>query len=169
LQRILSNSDAGFAASGEIPAMTAATYYFRFYLARAVEHAGMGDEYLKLLGPWREMGALGLTNLAEAPEPTRADSHARREHPNFDCWRIVAGIRPESAGFGKVAIEPHLGTLKNVKAAMPIPQGMVEVEYESAAAGVVAKVFLPEGTSGDLTWKGRAVALKAGLQTVNLP
>jgi len=169
LQEILSKSDTGFAANGEVPEMTAATYYFRFYLARAVEHAGMGDEYLKLLGPWREMVGRGLTTWAESPEPTRSDSHAWSSHPNYDFLRIVAGIRPGSAGFEKVVIEPHLGGLKNVKAAMPIPQGMVEVEYESGAAGVVAKVRLPEGASAELVWKGRALALQSGQQTVNLP
>ena len=169
LQKILSTSDVGFSANGEVPTMTAATYYFRFYLARAVEHAGMGNEYLKLLGPWREMVGLGLTTWAESPEPTRSDSHAWSAHPNYDFLRIVAGIRPGSAGFEKVVIEPHLGALKNLRAGMPIPQGMVEVEYEGGAAGVAAKVQLPEGTSGELVWKGQALALKSGQQTVNLP
>ncbi|PYV79339.1 MAG: alpha-L-rhamnosidase, partial [Acidobacteria bacterium] len=42
LNNILSTSDPGFASSGPVPAMTAATYYFRFYLARALDHAGLG-------------------------------------------------------------------------------------------------------------------------------
>jgi hypothetical protein len=56
--------------------LTVASYYFRFYLARAIDHAGMGDEYLKLLGPWKEMLRLGLTTWVETPEPTRSDAHA---------------------------------------------------------------------------------------------
>ncbi len=169
LTKILSKSDAGFAASGEVPAMTAATYYFRFYLTRAAEHAGMGDEYLKLLGPWREMVGLGLTTWAESPEPTRSDSHAWSAHPNFDLLRIVAGIRPAKPGFTSVLIEPHLGALKQLKAAMPIPQGMVEVEYQRTAAGLDATVKLPKGVSGELKWKGLAIAVKAGGQTITLP
>jgi alpha-L-rhamnosidase len=149
--------------------MTAATYYFRFYLARAAEHAGIGDEYLKLLGPWREMVGLGLTTWAESPEPTRSDSHAWSAHPNYDLLTIVAGIRPAKPGFASVMIEPHLGALKQLKAAMPIPQGMVEVEYQRTAAGLDATVKLPEGVSGELKWKGRAIAVKAGGQTVTLP
>lgn len=163
LQKILSKSDKGFAARGQVPEMTAATYYFRFYLARAVEHAGLGDEYLKLLGPWREMVALGLTTWAESPEPTRSDSHAWSAHPNFDLLRIVAGIRPASAGFGRVVVEPHLGELKEVKAAMSIPQGMVEVEYHDlGSAGGAAKVNLPAGVTGEFVWKGRTFPLKPG-------
>ena len=162
LGKILSKSDAGFRANGEVPAMTAATYYFRFYLARAVEHAGMGDEYLKLLGPWREMVSLGLTTWAEAPEPTRSDSHAWSAHPNYDFLRIVAGIRPGSEGFTKVTIEPHPGGLKNLKAAMPIPQGVVEVEYLHFVPEIAARVKLPEGVTGQLLWNGRSFALKPG-------
>jgi alpha-L-rhamnosidase len=145
-----------------VPAMTAATYYFRFYLARAVEHAGMGDEYLKLLGPWRAMVSLGLTTWAESPEPTRSDSHAWSAHPNYDFLRIVAGIRPGSPGFGMVTIEPHPGELGSLKAAMPIPRGMVEVEYLEFAPEIAARVKLPEGVTGQLVWKGKSFALKPG-------
>jgi alpha-L-rhamnosidase len=166
LTKILSKSDAGFAAAGEVPAMTAATYYFRFYLARAVEHAGMGDEYLKLLGPWREMVGLGLTTWAESPEPTRSDSHAWSAHPNYDFLTIVAGIRPAASGFGKIVLEPHLGDLKFVKAAMPIPQGMVEVEYRRTSSGVEALVKLPAGVTGELVWAGRSQGVAAGTHRV---
>ncbi len=169
LQKILAKSDAGFATAGEVPVMTAATYYFRFYLARAAEHAGVGDEYLKLLGPWREMVALGLTTWAESPEPTRSDSHAWSAHPNFDLLRIVAGIRPKSAGFETIVIEPHLGESKEVKAGMPIPRGMVEVEYKRTAKGVETKVKLPAGVKGALVWKGKEFAVGEGEQTVTLP
>jgi hypothetical protein len=170
LTKILSKSDTGFSATVDVPAMTVATYYFRFYLARAVEHAGLGDDYLKLLGPWREMVSLGLTTWAESPEPTRSDSHAWSAHPNYDFLRIVAGIRSGSAGFEKIVIEPHLGTLKEVKAAMPVPHGMVQVEYRrSAGDGLEAQVNLPEGVVGEFLWKGRTTVLRAGQQTLNLP
>src|SRR5258708_5160955 len=168
LTKILSKSDAGFAATGEVPQMTAATYYFRFYLARAVEHAGMGDEYLKLLGPWREMVGLGLTTWAESPEPTRSDSHAWSAHPNYDLLTTVAGIRPKTAGFETIVIEPHLGALKHFSAAMPIPKGIVEVEYDQVANGVEADVHLPAGVSGELVWKGRKYALHGAEQKITL-
>ena len=116
LLKILSTSDSSFHVTAKLPPMTAATYYFRFYLARALEHAGMGDDYLKLLGPWREMLSMGLTTWAESPEPTRSDSHAWSSHPNFDFLTIVTGIRPETPGFKTVVIEPHLGALKEVEA-----------------------------------------------------
>lgn len=137
--------------------MTLATYYFRFYLARALEHAGMGDQYLNLLGPWKTMLSLGLTTWAEQPEPTRSDSHAWSAHPNYDFLTIVAGIRPAMPGFKSVTIEPHLGTLKHVKAALPAPQGEIDVEYRRTEKGIEASVSLPAGVSGELVWKGKAI------------
>jgi alpha-L-rhamnosidase len=170
LTKILSVSDAGLSANGPTPPMTKATYYFRFYLARALDHVGMGDDYLRLLGPWHEMVARGLTTWAESPEPTRSDSHAWSAHPNYDLLTIVAGIRPKTPGFSEITIEPHLGDLKHVSAAMPIPQGMVEAEYTKQDSQVSAQITLPLGTSGELIWQGRKVSsLHEGTQTLNLP
>jgi hypothetical protein len=169
LQKILSTTDAGFRVSATLPAMIAATYYFRFYLARALMQARMGDQYLQLLSPWREMVSLGLTTWAESPEPTRSDSHAWSAHPNFDLLTIVAGIRPRAAGFETVTIEPHIGALKEVEAALPAPKGMVEVKYCRMSNGVEAQIALPAGMSGGLIWKGHETALHEGKQSLTLP
>jgi hypothetical protein len=149
--------------------MTKATYYFRFYLARALDHAGMGDQYLNLLKPWRDMVALGLTTWAEQPEPTRSDSHAWSAHPNFDFLTIVAGIRPKAPGFSKVSIEPHLGPLRNVVSTLPTPKGTVEVNYASRSSGVSAEINLPSNVAGELVWKGKTFALHPGHQQILLP
>lgn len=166
LEKILSTTDPGFHPSTTVPSMTAATYYFRFYLARALEHTGMGDQYLELLGPWRQMLSLGLTTWAESPEPTRSDCHAWSAHPNFDLLTIVAGIRPRSAGFDGVVIEPHLGRLQHVEAVLPTPKGIVEVKYRRLLNGVEAQITLPEGMLGVLVWSGKEQALRQGEQTV---
>jgi len=149
--------------------MSDASYYFRFYLARALEHAGMADAYLSTLQPWRRMLQLGLTTWAETPEPTRSDSHAWSAHPNYDLLRLVAGIRPAAPGFAEMVIEPHLGELKTLSAAMPVPKGIVQVSYAADSAGVTATITLPQGLPGKLIWKGRDFPLRAGEQTLQLP
>ncbi len=168
LTKILSTSDPGYTSPIALPAMTKATYYFRFYLARALDHAGMGDQYLKLLGPWREMVALGLTTWAETPEPTRSDSHAWSAHPNYDFLTIVAGIRPRTAGFAAVTVAPHLGLLKHVSAAVPSPKGLVQAEYTVEGARVKAVLQLPAGMSGELLWNGETMSLHQGKQEFQL-
>ena len=164
LNQILSTSDPGFTANGPVPAMTAATYYFRFYLARALEHAGMGDDYLQLLGPWKTMLSLGLSTWAESPEPTRSDSHAWSAHPNYDLLTIVAGIHPQSPGFKTVLIEPHLGDLQHVSASLPTPLGAITVDYKQSGTTVFSDITLPEGMTGELVWRGRHTPIR-GHQT----
>jgi hypothetical protein len=168
LENILSTTDTGFHATTTLPPMTSATYYFRFYLARALMHVGLGDEYLKLLRPWKEMLSLGLTTWAESPEPTRSDCHAWSAHPNFDLLTIVAGVRPKSPGFESVTIEPHLGVLTHLEAAFPTPKGTVEVKYRRVSNGLDAEINLPSGMSGGLIWNGHEEILREGEQMLTL-
>src|SRR5208282_1584838 len=164
MMRVLSVSDASFQASGSLPPMEKASYYYRFYLARALDHAGMGDHYLELLNPWKEMLALGLTTWAETPEPTRSDSHAWSAHPDYDFLTIVAGIRPAAPGFATVMVAPHLGSLKHLTAALPNPKGLVEAEYTVERSQVKAVITLPAGVSGKLLWRGKSLNLQEGKQ-----
>jgi hypothetical protein len=144
--------------------LTQATYYFQFYVFRALQHAGLGDEYLARLQPWRDMLALGLTTWAETPEPTRSDSHAWTAHPNYDLLATVAGVTPAAPGFGTVRIEPHLGTLTELRASVATPRGLVDVTYRVSAASLVADVTLPAETTGAFLWKGTERPLRPGRQ-----
>jgi len=169
LGRILTHSEHDFASTRAVPEMTAATYYFRYYLDRAVEHAGMGNWYLQLLAPWFDMIKLGLTTWAEQPEPTRSDSHAWSSSPNIDLICIVAGIQPIEPGFARVRIEPYLLNLPPVvEAGIPTPKGMVTVKYTTNANGLLADVTLPRGVTGEFLWGGKLVQLHESEQQILL-
>src|ERR1035441_1027754 len=71
-----------------------ASYYFRFYLARALDHSGLADDYLKSLDPWRELLPLHFSTWPEIPGDTRSDSHAWSAHPVYDLLTLVAGVGP---------------------------------------------------------------------------
>jgi alpha-L-rhamnosidase len=144
--------------------LTQCSFYFRFYLFGAMKKAGLGDEYLSQLGPWRHMLSLGLTTWAETPEPTRSDCHAWSAHPNFDLLATVAGIEPASPGFGTVRIAPHLGALKQLKATLPHPEGNISVEYTRDGDRLTADVELPGRLSGSFVWKGETKPLHPGRQ-----
>ena len=168
MEKIL-GTDADVVAGRE-PRMSDASYYFRFYLARALEHAGMADVYVATLHPWRTMLQLGLTTWAETPEPTRSDSHAWSAHPNYDLLRLVAGIRPGAPGFAEIVIEPHLGGLKKVEATMPHPRGRIAVALVAAdRGGTSAKIAVPQGVPAKIVWRGRTYPLRPGEQTLQLP
>jgi hypothetical protein len=152
-----------------VPPVSQITYYFRFYLSRALEHAGLGDLYLNELTPWRKMLKMGLSTWAETPEPTRSDSHAWSASPNYDLLTIVAGIRPAAPGFARVEIEPHLGHLTHLEATMPHAGGDIHVSYRRVEGSWLASIDLPKGLTGELVWSGRTYPLHEGSEEFHLP
>ncbi len=148
--------------------LTPCSYYFRFYLFRALKKAGLGEKYVEQLEPWRKMLALGLTTWAETPEPTRSDCHAWSAHPNFDLLATVAGIEPATSNFRSVVIEPHLGPLKHLHATLPHPRGEITVTYDREGDHLKGEIILPEKLAGTFRWKGRSMALHGGRQRVAL-
>jgi alpha-L-rhamnosidase len=149
--------------------LTQASYYFRFYLFRALRKAGLGDRYLAQLGPWQEMLSQGLSTFAETPGNPRSDCHAWSAHPLIDLLSTVAGIEPAAPGFGRVRIAPHPGKLHLLEASMQTPHGTVTVSYRVREGQMVADVALPSGISGDFVWGGRTIPLHAGAQHLVLP
>jgi hypothetical protein len=152
-----------------VPPMSELSYYFRFYLNRALEHAGLGDMYLAQLAPWYDMLDLGLSTWAETPEPSRSDCHAWSASPNYDLLTVVAGIRPGSPGFKTVRIEPHLEGLHQLKTSMPHPNGVIETSYQLVKDHWVATVILPAGVDGEFAWRDHVLPLHSGRQTFSLP
>jgi alpha-L-rhamnosidase len=143
-------------------ALVQCTYYYKFYLLQALAKAGMGNQYLKELGPWKGMLDLGLTTFAEAPEPTRSDCHAWSASPCYDLLATVSGIRPASPHFATVQITPHLGDLTYCEAQIPHPSGTIAVKYEKSETGAwQVTATLPEGVTGYLIWKGERHNLKS--------
>jgi alpha-L-rhamnosidase len=168
MNRILSASDPTFTAEVASSKLSVASYYYRFYLTRALVHSGLGNRYLETLGPWKAMLANGLTTWAEQPEPTRSDSHAWSAHPNYDLLSIVAGIVPVTPEFKSVRIEPRLGYLKHVQATLPTPRGAITVVVDLNKPEPQATVILPEGMSGTFIWNGTDYALSAGKRELSL-
>jgi hypothetical protein len=143
------------------------TMYYRFYLFRAMKKAGLGDRYIEMLKPWRDMLALGLTTFAERPEPTRSDCHAWSASPNYDLLASVCGIEPSSSSFRRVRIEPHLGPLEWVEGRMPHPKGTIEVRLtRKNASGLEGEISLPATVSGELIWRGKTQKLVPGVHKV---
>jgi hypothetical protein len=142
------------------------SYYFRFYLARALEHAGMADEYLASLKPWRDLLPLHFSTWPETPGKTRSDSHAWSAHPIYDLLTLVAGIEPASPGFATVRIAPHLGDLRDLSADLPHPQGMIKVHFERSGDTLTGTVTLPPGLQGVFVWQGKEQPLRGGVNRV---
>lgn len=148
--------------------LTQATFYYRFYLFRAIKKAGLADRYLSMLGPWKDMIAIGLTTFAETPEPTRSDCHAWSASPLYDFLATVCGVEPASPGFKTVKIEPHPGDLNKLRGVVPHPDGNIVVELNIKAANLKGTITLPGRLSGSFYWKGVRLELKPGINSIEL-
>jgi alpha-L-rhamnosidase len=143
--------------------ITQCTFYFRFYLYRAMKKAGLGDMYTQMLDPWRDMLKLGLTTFAERQEPTRSDCHAWSSSPNYELLATVCGIEPAESGFRSVRIEPHPGNLSWIEGKMPHPKGDISVSLKQDRSGnLLGKVTLPAGLTGNYVYNGKTILLKEG-------
>jgi hypothetical protein len=149
--------------------LSQATFYYRFYLNRALNYTGNANQYYKELQPWRDMIDLGLTTFAEEPDPTRSDCHAWSSSPNYDFFATICGITPSKPGFAAVRIAPALGELTHVVGTMPHPAGMIKVEIQKKdSSEVLADITLPENVPGTFFWKGKTVPLRSGHQQIKL-
>jgi hypothetical protein len=149
---------------GETPdGVQSASHYFRFYLARALDHAGMADQYLKSLDAWRSLLPLHFSTWPEQPGDTRSDSHAWTAHPIYDLLTLVGGIEPSGPEFKSVRIAPHLGDLPSLTASFPHPEGMIEVKYKRQGSGLTGSVTLPGNLTGEFVYEGKTQHLHSGV------
>lgn len=144
--------------------LTQCSVYFKYYLNQALVKAGLGNDYMDWLGIWRENIQMGLTTWAEYSDvnTSRSDSHAWGASPNIEFFRTVLGIDSYAPGFGKIKIEPHLGTLTTISGEIPHPNGKVAVGYKFEKGRWLIDINLPKATTGILVWKAKQYMLKAG-------
>lgn len=144
------------------PDLARTTIYFSHYLFDTLYLIGRTDQLIDRMGLWFELKDNGLCTTIEHPEPTRSDCHAWGAHPVYHYYASLLGIRPASAGFRTVHIEPKLGSLKSARGHMVHPRGMIEVDVADGAATVV----LPEGLTGTFVMHGRTTELKSGKNVI---
>jgi hypothetical protein len=141
--------------------LTQATFYYRFYLFRALKKVGLAERYTSMLHPWKDMINMGLTTFSETPEPTRSDCHAWSASPNYDFLATVAGIEPASPGFKTVKIGPKLGELQFIKGNMPHPNGTISFNLKRTGNnGIEGEIMLPDNLKGTFMWKGKILQLE---------
>jgi hypothetical protein len=136
--------------------------YFRFYLARAMNKAGLSDLYPEQLDPWLRMIANGMTSFGESDGNPRSECHPWSATPVFEFLSSIAGIQPAEPGFKTVRIAPALGPLQAVRASYPHPRGDIQLELRREGSGVTGSATLPPGLEGAFVWAGRETRLHSG-------
>lgn len=139
-----------------------ATFYYRFYLFRALKKVGMAEQYTSMLKPWYDMLDIGLSTFAEEPEPSRSDCHAWSACPLYDFLSTVCGVEPAEPGFKTVRIEPNMGVLKKISGKIPHPNGIIYMDIQKEEKGVTGIITLPDGLSGTYIHDGIKKQLTPG-------
>lgn len=150
------------------PTLLQGTFYYKFYLTRALVKVDMADEYYASLGPWRDMVALGLTTFAEKPEPTRSDSHAWSSTPNYEFLATICGIRPNEPNFKSVLVKPAFGGLTEISGEMPHRLGSIKVDLKQNKKKVSGNVVLPAGLFGNFVWGNNTIPLHGGNNKIDM-
>ncbi|MCM5663071.1 family 78 glycoside hydrolase catalytic domain [Galbibacter mesophilus] len=147
-----------------------ASSYFSFFLFKSLEKTGLQHLFLDHLDFWKEYIDRGFTTCGETgfASHDRSDCHAWSAHPSYYLLSLVAGIKPASIGFKSVSIEPHLGNLKTVSAAMPHPKGKIETSYNVKGKWLHASITLPMGLEGTFTFNDEEYNLKPGKNNLKI-
>lgn len=143
-----------------------ATFYYRFYLFRALNKTGLADRYTEMLQPWQDMLSMGLTTFAENPEPTRSDCHAWSASPLYDFLATICGITPGSEGFKTVQITPHPGKLQFIRGKVPHPDGLIELDLKQTKKGLEGQIILPSKLKGIYSYRNKTIELHEGINEI---
>jgi hypothetical protein len=138
--------------------------YFKFYLFKALDKTGMGDQFMDLLEPWEKQIDFGLTTFTEEADlyHDRSDCHAWTAHPLYYFFYTICGIRPDAPAFKEVLISPNPGHFKDVNGSIPHPQGTLSVSLSFSEDLVSGTISLPGEVSGRFQYFGKEVKLVPG-------
>ncbi len=150
------------------PDLKRTTIYFSFYLLETWKKFGRGDLIADRLDFWKDLVKQGLKTPVEAPGNTRSDCHAWGSHPLFHLHASIAGIRPASAGFRTVRIEPQPGKWPKIVTHTPHPDGFINLNLKFENETCTGTVELPAAITGAFIWKGKETKLSGGANAIDL-
>ena len=118
--------------------------------------------YMTTQVEWKNTAEMSNVNAS------RSDCHAWGSSPNIEFFRTILGIDSDAPGFARVKIEPHLGSIQNLRGEMPHPNGKISVQYINSNGQTSGVINLPEKVTGRFVWKGKSYPLNPGKNEINL-
>ena len=145
------------------------TVYFSYYLFECYFKFGRGDLFLRRLDLWRDYVKKGLTTTQEAPDggrrvESRSDCHAWGAHPLWFMQAGLAGIRSDAPFFRRVRVAPCPGSLTELTAKHPHPDGFVEVELRFDGGRATGTVKTP--VAGEFAYGDQLLELTPGTNAI---
>ena len=141
------------------------TPYFMFYVLQALFHSGRYQKAVEIIrGRWGEMLKKGATTFWEIfGDWSLSRCHGWSSGPAMLLSAEILGVQPIAPGFKVFQIRPHPADLTWAKGVVPTPLGDIsvawqKVEGERNETFFNLKVYIPEGTTGEILVPGVANA-----------
>jgi alpha-L-rhamnosidase len=116
--------------------------YFMHFVFAAEDHAGVFDEYA---GTQMQRWHLDPETRTFSEDWNSGDhSHAWGGTPLIQMSARILGVTPASAGYRRVAIQPHLCGLDWAKGVVPTPMGDVRVSWTNKDALFTLEITTPQ-------------------------
>lgn len=80
-------------------------------------------------------------------------NHAWSGGPLTILSQKIAGIEPTSPGFKTFSVQPAMGNLKHIKAAVPTAYGLIEIEANRSGNKIKLNLTVPDGTQATVDGK----------------
>lgn len=137
-----------------------ATFAYMFYLARAMEKAGIYAAFDQELDAMRGLTKLGCTTMPEVPgEHSRSECHAWSSLALYEFTAKVLGMTVEE---GVLYIKPFVGKRRYAKGVCAAFGSAAECEWKVEDGKFKMKVSLPEGRTAVITMPDGSVLEGAG-------
>eukprot|EP01093_Parvamoeba_rugata_P011078 TRINITY_DN302_c0_g1_i1.p1 TRINITY_DN302_c0_g1~~TRINITY_DN302_c0_g1_i1.p1 ORF type:complete len:815 (-),score=174.27 TRINITY_DN302_c0_g1_i1:6829-9273(-) len=149
-----------------------ATYYYRFYLFKAIKKVDAPELFDAVQKPWEKMIDDNMTTTLErfesAEKPTRSEVHPWSASPAYFYFNYLAGIQSVKNNFEEVRIAPVFGKLRAMEGILPTPNGNIIFNLKRTKNKLTAEIKIPETMTGTLVWQGTEIALSKGNKTYKL-
>ncbi|TVZ15588.1 alpha-L-rhamnosidase C-terminal domain-containing protein [Maribacter sp. MAR_2009_72] len=149
-----------------------ATYYYRFYLFKAIEKINAPELFHLAQRPWEQMVYDHMTTTLErfesAEKPTRSEVHPWSASPAYFYFNYLGGIKSVKNNFEEVRIAPVFGVLNTIDGLLPTPKGAIAFSLSKKDSQLTAQITLPKNITGNLIWQGTVIDLKHGAHTYTL-
>jgi hypothetical protein len=136
--------------------------FFSYVVHDAVAAAGRGADLVTLMRRWSVFLTDGYDTFGEC-WGWGTPVHGWSSTPTRDLVQHVLGVTPAEPGFAKVRFAPALGSLTEVQASVPTPNGYVSVAVKDGRATIESPVPVvyvsPSGSTEELAAGRSEVAL----------
>lgn len=103
------------------------SYSMSFYLFRAIERAGIYDEFPNKWNPWLNLLPYHLTTWPEDTVSQRSDCHGWSAVPLYELVSMVVGLQPASPGSDSLYLCPHDLCLGSLSVTVPLGGQLIHV------------------------------------------